>query len=312
MSSPGHTEFSREALLDALEPVRLIDIRDENGVRTDNLLHQLRQDGDGLWLFLAHSREPYNNDVPTRQNIRLTVKGAYHARIYDTLTGDILPANAEIQGDKTVIRATLYDHDTWLLRLDHEPALATDGDRRGCRVPARWVSPRWVHYVLDEPNALLLDKAEYALDEGEYRPEEEILRADNALRRELGWPLRMDAVAQPWTVKEEKTDHTVRLRFAVHSEIAVPDAKLALEDAELAKIWLNGKLVESGPEGWYTDKSIGTVALGTLEPGDTVIEAEWPFGRRTNLEWCYLLGSFGVRPAGRKPHPDGAAGKAGL
>ena len=28
------TEFSREALLDALEPVRLIDIRDEDGVRT--------------------------------------------------------------------------------------------------------------------------------------------------------------------------------------------------------------------------------------------------------------------------------------
>ena len=158
--------------------------------------------------------------------------------------------------------------------------------------------PSLVHYVLDEPNALLLDKAEYALDQGEYRPEEEILRADNALRRELGWPLRMDAVAQPWTVKEEKTEHTVRLRFAVRSEIAVPDAKLALEDAELAKIWLNGKLVESGPEGWYTDKSIGTVALGTLEPGDTVIEAEWPFGRRTNLEWCYLLGSFGVRLQG--------------
>lgn len=38
--------------------------------------------------------------------------------------------------------------------------------------------------------------------------------------------------------------------------------------------------------------------MGTLEPGDTVIEAEWPFGRRTNLEWCYLLGSFGVRLQG--------------
>lgn len=186
-----HTEFSREALLDALEPVRLIDIRDENGVRTDNLLHQLRQDGDGLWLFLAHSREPYNNDVPTRQNIRLTVKGAYHARIYDTLTGDILPANAEIQGDKTVIRATLYDHDSLLLRLDHEPALPRT-ETEGAAASRPVGVPALVHYVLDEPNALLLDKAEYALDEGEYRPEEEILRADNALRRELGWPLRMD------------------------------------------------------------------------------------------------------------------------
>ena len=116
-------EFSREALLNALEPVRLIDIRSEDGARTDNLLHQLRQDGDGLWLFLAHSREPYNKDIPICQNIRLTVAGAYTARIYDTLTGEILPADAEIQGNRTVIRAALYDHDSLLLRLDHEPAL---------------------------------------------------------------------------------------------------------------------------------------------------------------------------------------------
>ena len=158
--------------------------------------------------------------------------------------------------------------------------------------------PSLVDYVLDEPNVLLLDKAEVALDQSAYRPEEELLRADNALRLELGWPPRMDAVAQPWTVKEEKTEHTVRLRFTVHSEIMVPGARLALEDAELAKLRVNGKSVSTGPEGWYTDKSIGTITLGTLEAGDTVIEVELPFGRRTNIEWCYLLGAFGVRLQG--------------
>ena len=289
-------EFSREALLNALEPVRLIDVRSEDGARTDDLLHQLRQDGDGLWLFLAHSREPYNKDVPICRNIRLTVAGAYTARIYDTLTGEILPADAEVQGDKTVIRAALYDHDSLLLRLDHDPALPRPEIETAAPRQAR--VPLLVDYVLDEPNALLMDKAEVALDQGAYRPEEELLRADNALRLELGWPPRMDAVAQPWTVKEEKTEHTVRLRFTVHSEIVAPGVRLALEDAELAKIWVNGKPVPAGPESWYTDKCIGTVALGTLEPGDTVIEVELPFGRRTNIEWCYLLGGFGVRLQG--------------
>ena len=290
-------EFSREALLNALEPVRLIDIRSEDGARTDNLLHQLRQDGDGLWLFLAHSREPYNKDIPICQNIRLTVAGAYTARIYDTLTGEILPADAESQGNRTVIRAALYDHDSLLLRLDHEPALPRPVAEDAAAVRQVRV-PSLVDYVLDEPNVLLLDKAEVALDQGAYRPEEELLRADNALRLELGWPPRMDAVAQPWTVKEEKTEHTVRLRFTVHSEIMVPGAQLALEDASLAKIRVNGKSVPAGPEGWYTDKSIGTIALGTLEAGDTGIEVELPFGRRTNIEWCYLLGAFGVRLQG--------------
>ena len=37
--------------------------------------------------------------------------------------------------------------------------------------------------------------------------------------------------AQPWTVQEEKTGHTVRLRFTVCSEIRVERALLALEDA---------------------------------------------------------------------------------
>lgn len=52
------------------------------------------------------------------------------------------------------------------------------------------------------------------------------------------------------------------------------------------------------PDGWYVDKSIGTIPLGRLEKGRSILETELPFGRRTNIEWCYLLGDFGVRMAG--------------
>ena len=292
-------EFSQEAVLTALEPVRLIDVRNEDGTRTDNLVHQLRLDGDGLWLFLAHSRDPHNKDIPHRQEIRLTVAGEYAAQIYDTLTGEIRPADAQTVGGRTVVRAALYDHDSLLLRLDHAAELQrpVSAENRAAKPAA---VPALVDYELDEPNVLLLDKAEVALDAGEYRPMEELLRADNALRRELGWPPRMNAVAQPWTVQEEKTEHTVRLRFTVRSEIRVENALLALEDAEIAKIWLNGQRVAARPEGYYTDKSIGTVRLGALEAGVSTIEVELPFGRRTNVEWCYLLGSFGVRMQGEE------------
>ena len=43
--------FAREAVLEALRPVRMVELRNKNGTRTENLLHQLRRDGDGLWLF---------------------------------------------------------------------------------------------------------------------------------------------------------------------------------------------------------------------------------------------------------------------
>ena len=41
-----------------------MDIRTADGLRTDNLVHHLRADGDDRWLFIAHSRPDYNPDVP--------------------------------------------------------------------------------------------------------------------------------------------------------------------------------------------------------------------------------------------------------
>ena len=158
--------------------------------------------------------------------------------------------------------------------------------------------PSLVDYALNEPNAYVLDVAEFALDDGEYHPAQELLRADNVLRAELGWPSRQGAVAQPWTVVEEKTVHTVRLRFTVECVKAFENVKLALEDAELAKLTLNGQPVEAHVDGWFVDTCIGTIPLPKLVQGTNVLTVELPFGRRTNVEWCYLLGDFGVTRAG--------------
>ena len=290
--------FSREAILEALSGVRMIDIRNNDGSRTDNLLHQLREDADGLWLFVAHSRDPYNKDIPRAQKIRIQINGEYAAQVYDTLTGAVYAADAENVGGKTIVYATMYDYDSLLLRFEagrSQRAAAAD-----VRSAHRIRIDELVDYRLSEPNVLLLDKAETALDGGAYRPVQELLRADNALRRELGWPTRGNDVAQPWTVTEETTAHTVRLRFTVHSAMAVDGAKLALEDAPLAKITLNGEAVSAAPDGWSVDKSIGTIALPALRAGENTIEVELPFGKRTNVEWCYLLGDFGVKIDGER------------
>jgi hypothetical protein len=145
---------------------------------------------------------------------------------------------------------------------------------------------------------ILLDKAEFALDDGGYQPAQELLRADNVLRAALDWPSRRGAVAQPWVIREEKPEHTARLRFRVNCACDIPNVKLALEDAALAQILCNGEAVTARPEGWFTDKSIGTVAIGDLHAGENILDVTLPFGRRTNIEWCYLLGNFGVQVLG--------------
>ena len=291
-------QYSKDALLHALEDVRTVDIRDEAGNRTDNLLHQLRTDGENKWLFIAHSKYFYHRDVPTEQKVRISINGAYDVVKYDTQTGKTLPLEAKLEKGKTVISVSIYDVDSLLLQLC-KPGTAGKPAAEKPAAPCRDVPvPQRVGFRLDEPNVYLMDKAEFALDDAPYRPAMELFRADDALRRDLGWFGRRSAMAQPWVIPDEPITHRVRLRFTVPCTQAFHNIRLALEDADVATITLNGKAVESTPDGWYVDKCISTVMLGTLEKGDNILEIVLPFGKRTNVEWCFLLGDFGVRTFG--------------
>ena len=292
-----HLNFTRQAVLDALEELRMVDILDQSGVRTDNLIHQLRADGENRWLFLAHSRLPYNPDVPAFQDVRIRLEGTWNVTLYDTLSGQIHPIAATVRNGKTEVQKRLYDYDSLLLCLS--PAATAVEEDAPAATAGRAVSvPRQVPYTLSEPNVYLLDKAEFALDDGEFMAEQELLRADNVLRQLTKLPSRQAEIAQPWTVADVPAPYRARLKFRVFSTLEVPGVKLALEDAEVAKITLNGNPVTARPDGWFTDKSIGTLELGTLIPGENRIEVELPFGQRTNIEWCYLLGDFGVEVFG--------------
>jgi len=157
-----------------------------------------------------------------------------------------------------------------------------------------------VPITLAEPNVLLLDQAEYRLDQEEWQPLEEVLRVDNILRTQLEWPLKMDAIAQPWTEPDApRPDHTVSLRFTIECDVEVSALALALEDAAEATIVLDDLVVPSLVSGWWVDEAIYTVPLPPISAGRHTLTLEIPYGRLSNLEWCYLLGDFGVYVAGR-------------
>ena len=46
-----------DALIPALEPFRQIEVFGCGGLRTKDLIYQLREDGADRWLFLAHGRK---------------------------------------------------------------------------------------------------------------------------------------------------------------------------------------------------------------------------------------------------------------
>ena len=291
------TDSAPSSVLQALEAFRFIDIRREDGSCEDRLLYQLREDGDGMWLFLCNGKNPTCPDVDDAGRLRITLRGEYALTEYDTLSGDIRPLGALYRGGNTVIERDWHIHDSLLLRLTPgtgatvQPAatqLATAADTAFFPVPV----------TLSEPNLLLLDMAEYSFNGGEFYSEDELLRIDNHVRRLLDIPVRRKEVVQPYQIAPETPTDQLTLRFRIPSEVRVEGAMLGLEDSETAQIHLNGKPVRVSPTGWYVDKAIRTVPLPALNPGENLLEITVPIGRRTNLEAFYLLGDFGVRVNG--------------
>ena len=209
----------------------------------------------------------------------------------------------------------MYDHSSVLLKLipaaesQRTAESAADGEytmEEGIHLASR------MPYRLSEPNVLLMDMAEYRFDGGEWMEREEILRLDNVCREIAGYPLRMEAFAQPWTSEKSAPEHTLELRFAIDSEIEVEDAFLALEEMNATSIWLNGKEVKKPqagaagqadvPEdsGYFVDECIRKVALPHIPVGRSELLLKISYSRNTNVEWYYLLGSFGVKVTGSR------------
>lgn len=289
--------FDRDDIINALEKDRTLYLFNRNGTYTDNLIYSLRQDGCARYLFIAHAKRGYSKDISKPQHIKIQLKGNFIPSYMDTLTGKVREMEFTQSGDNTEIPACLYDNDSLLLKL-------TEGVLSGKKIHKPETAyrelklPELVDYQLSEPNVLLLDMAEYALDDEALRPCEEILRIDKAVRGKLGLPLRMDVLAQPWSVKAPPAKHRIKLRYTIQSEIDCSGAMFAVEHPENLTIRFNGVKVPTEADGFYVDESIKKISLPTLTKGENVLVIELPFGELTNLEACYLLGEFGVTVRG--------------
>jgi hypothetical protein len=316
-----HIEFDKFPVLKALDEYRDVRIRDGSGVISRDFLYQLREEGDNeskanepkvRWLFVCHADRERNIDNPFSDVYRIQIRGEWQATKYNTMDGTYGSVDTEISAGWTTLRIRLWDHDSLLLKLvaaakaaPEKSAAGHNAVQGGGPVPSagnaviekavRFTGP--VPVTLHEPNVLLLDMADYALDDGAWRDKEEILRLDNILREELGWPMRCEAVAQPWVENDASTPHKLRLRYTFESEVAVKGAELALENAASTTVTLNGQA--SGPvQGWYVDKCIGKVKLPDIKAGTNVLELRLPYGRKVDVESIYLLGDFSVTVQG--------------
>ena len=293
--------FTKTSLLNSLEDERTVEIRNPMGLRSDNLIYQMRKEGKNQIFFLSHVNKMKNPDLPKKEAYTISFKGIYQVVCYNPLDGTKEELAVSYKDGKTVLKREMYEHDSLLLYLrpvDVAGDMNVDDVANEYCSQGQLQTPNFVPVSLSEPNVFVLDQAEYAFDNGEWMPREELLRIDNKFREKLGYPLRMAAYAQPWLDQTEaKAEHMLSLRFMIQSEVDVNDTMLALEN-RTASIQFNGKEIPVQEIGWYTDREIICIKLGHVQKGKNELLVSIPYQRKENIENFFILGDFGVKVFG--------------
>ena len=270
-----------------------------NCAEGDNkMIHQLRRDGDSLWLFAARAERMGKTDAarsnPTPTEYTISVKGEYGARIYDTLSGDIFPADYVIKDGVTEIKCSLYISDSILLELTKERVVPRVEDNK--KTPYKTLYLDNATFRRHEPNCAVLDMGSYSLDGRNYGKTGYILDMNRQIAEELGIE---PTEAQPYAV-EDSEHRDVYIKYSFDCTAPMKGLSLALERAGDARVYLNGREVTSVPEGYFADEDIMQVALPETVSGCNELVIKTFFSMFCNLEPCYLLGNFRTRVDGSR------------
>ena len=308
--------WDREALNQSLLPTREIRILDRRGAPAEGLVCALRRDGDCRNAFIAHTRPAVHGAPDVSEEYLVEMKGCWDVTVYDTLTGEIRPYPAERGVSGTVLAWTCWGQDSLLLRFSPADAASAPASAResalngsyGIRMaeelsPVREPAnesflPPPEEVIPAEDNVLVLDTARWRTDDGAWQDEEDMLRIGVMAKEKLGISTASVSGAQPWALPPEKAEHTLSLLMSFHSDIDLPNARLALEDADQSVILLNGVPMDRTPAGYFTDQAIACFRAGPVRAGENTVEITKPIAASVSVENVFLLGDFGVRVAG--------------
>ncbi|MBQ7183326.1 MAG: hypothetical protein IJR97_05005 [Clostridia bacterium] len=307
--------WDRERLNESLLPLREIRVLDRKGYPAPTLLTALRSDGDGRALFISHYRPARRGAPDKKEEYLITVKGCWDLQVCDTLTGEIRPFKAQRGENETNFTWNCYSQDSLLLRL--EPAApggtsftrarALDGSygismsedyTPNFEPETESVLPPPEEIIPHEDNVLLLDTAEWRVDDGPWQEEEEMLRVGVKAKEMKNISTAAAAGAQPWALPREKAEHALSLRVTFRSEISLDHARLALEDADISEVTFNGEPLERKQDGFFTDEAVAAFPVGPVKKGLNTVEITKPLAASTAVENLFLLGDFGVAVRG--------------
>ena len=153
-------------------------------------------------------------------------------------------------------------------------------------------------YELSEPNALVLDRARYKIDDGAWHAPEDVLRIDDSIRERIGWTLRTGTMVQPWCDRKSPTEGPLlEMEFQFDVEVMPAALDLVMEQPDRWKIMLNGQAVAvPDAPSWWIDSALMRFALpaDALQTGVNLLNFKTRLRSDTDIEAVYLFGAFGV------------------
>jgi len=186
-----------------------------------------------------------------------------------------------------LVRINSLSADPWQLDLPAKQRVVSESKLEGP-----------FEYALSEPNAFVMDAPRYRLDGGDWQGAEDILKIDDAIREQLGWPQRTGTMVQPWCAGDAVEEGPeLELEYTFVAETAIAEVDLIVEQPERWKISLNDQeiAIPNAPK-WFIDIALKRIPLpaDTLLSGKNVITMKARIQTDTDLEAIYLIGDFGV------------------
>ncbi len=290
-------EFAKNALLASVAAERELNIIDSCGKPADTLVYQLREEEGCRYLFVCNTNKERNCKG---RDFTVEISGEWKVELLDTFTGAEKSVAAQYVNGSTRFSWDVFSQSHLLLKL--VPGRQESGlTLTNCMGSVEKSLAKSAKVTLSEPNVLLLDQARWRVNGGEWNSREEILRIDNLIRKQQGRGNRTGQIAQPWVEKPDATKLCdLELLFDLECEVGVESCCIALEQPEYTTIFLDGAQISMGDCGWWTDEAIRKIELGKLSTGKHELVLKIAYSAATNLEWCYLLGDFGVRLMGTR------------
>lgn len=162
--------------------------------------------------------------------------------------------------------------------------------------------PEAFTYTLSEKNICVLDMVAVQNEAGIKLPQQEVLKADRALRDYYQIPYRGGEMLQPWYEvkfrggdKELLTQLTAE--YSVEISVLPTGVQLVVEDLEhICGLTVNGKVVPAVSKGKWIDICFDRIPIPdeVWKEGHNTVSLIMDYYKTCGLESVYLTGSFGV------------------